>query len=72
MLLLAATEEPPGTCRASVKIIYQETLHLVGCNLELNGCQIFYEKSIPCHFLSYFMLVTIIEELKKTYYAGIT
>jgi len=33
-----AAEEPPETCRASVKIeINQETLHLVGCNLENVG-----------------------------------
>ena len=28
-------EEPPETCRASVEIINYETLHIVGCNLEL-------------------------------------
>ena len=28
-------EEPPETCRTSVEKINQETLHLVGCNLEL-------------------------------------
>jgi len=28
-------EEPPETCRASVEINKSETLHLVGCNLEM-------------------------------------
>jgi hypothetical protein len=39
---------------------------------ELNDCQIFNAKSVPCHFLSFFKLMTMNKEFNKTSNVRIT